>query len=235
MKNIGAKHQETTMKTSDLKKQLTGSARTWMGWWALAAMACAWSAIGSSYSWSGEYAPDSWEGLGNDPSAYYVFLPQAGEATLLHIAGAVVQGPSVTTVRLKNGVSVPDDNFRFDYSVSYGQAEPTSMVATFQIRDSADQIKENVVLTSFGLSGSMGPFVLAAGDRVYFILDSTLSGGKFSPAYLQITPVPEPAELGIAVCAALALYGWCRRQRPSVPHLHPQSGKPHRNESFDCL
>lgn len=230
MKNIGAKHQETTMKTSDLKKQLTGSARTWMGLWALAAMACGWSAIGSSYSWSGEYAPDNWEGMGNDPSAHYVFLPQAGEATLLHIAGAVVQGSSVTTVQLKNGVSVPDDNFRFDYSVSYGQAIGVS--ASFMVKDSGGNTKYEVVLTG---SGSMGPFSLAAGDRVYFILDSTLSGGKFSPAYLQITPVPEPAELGIAVCAALALYGWCRRPRASVPHLHLQSGKPHRNESFDCL
>ena len=212
MDNIGAKNQVTAMKTSEFGKRLIRSGRTRMGWWALAAMAWGWSAVGSSFSWSGEYAPDNWEGVLNDPSAYYVFVPQPGEATLLHIAGAAVDGSSATTVALKNGVSVADDNFRFDYTVSYGQADPGLVVATFQIRDNNGVIKREEILTSYGPSGSMGPFVLSAGDRVCFILDSTLSGGKFSPATIDIKPVPEPAEVGMAVCAVLALYGWYRRR-----------------------
>lgn len=220
MRNVQAKHQETTMKTSDSWKRLRGSAGAWLGWWVVVGLVWGWTGWGSSYTWSGPYAPDEWEGVGNDPSAYYVFTPQPGEANLLHIAGAAVSGPSVTTVRFREGLTVPDDNFRFDYSVSYGQASPGTVAATFEIRDSADQVKETVVLTSLGTSGRMGPFVLSAGDRVYFILDSELSGGKFSPAYLEIAPVPEPVELGLVAGLGLIGYGlWrlCRARSSGSP------------------
>ncbi|MGC8990851.1 MAG: hypothetical protein ACP5MD_12085 [Verrucomicrobiia bacterium] len=167
---------------------------------------------GGSYTWSGQYAPEHWVfDEANDPAAFYTFAytfaPPQGDPNLLHIAGPSVQGPTTTMMR-SVPLSAPDDNFRFDYSIGYGQA--TAVSAYFIVKDSGGNTKYNVFLTA---SGSSGPFSLSAGDRIYFVLDSTLAGMKFSPGYIDITPVPEPHHAGFAVGAGLIGYILWRRRK----------------------
>lgn len=152
-------------------------------------------------SFVGTTAPGNWELVPWYPTGTYWF-DGSESATTLTIAGAVNQpGESLTTVRMKPGVTLGASGYLiFHYNLTQNQATAAELSVYRLVGDQWSLLSR--------LSGSgtyRSEAVFDSSDRVAFVLSSTLEG-KVVPAYANITPIPEPEEWAAVIAVGLGAY-----------------------------